>query len=197
MTIIEDGTGTGTKGQVNPKNEFRVRATSHSEEHFISQDDEQAYFASTAQTSTATLTFLTTETGDVFHLKNTGTANITVSAIISSTSAGGGILTLIKNKVEGTITQNTTVVANNLNFGSAKISTTTVDVWDETNGDGIQGLTNGDILTSLILPASPIILPTGGTIIIPQGQSITIAYNNITGGTIEFSVGIRYYFDDE
>lgn len=196
MVIFEDGKGTGVKVQVNAKNEIKARATQHSEEHSISQEDEQAYFTSTAQTSTETLTFLTTETGDVLHIKNTGSTDITLSAIIASVSAAGGVITLTKNKTEGTITQNTTVVANNLNFGSANISTTTVDIWDETNGNGIQGLTNGDVLTSLTLLGSPAVIETAGTIIIPQGKTLTVSFNNVTGGTIEFSVGLRYYFDD-
>lgn len=196
MVLIDDGTGTGKRAKVNDQNQIETRATQHSEAHFVSENAGEAFFSSTAQTSTSTLTFLTTETGDAIHIKNTGSVNLTISAIILNASAAGGVASIVKNKIEGTITQNTTVIANNLNFGSAKSATTVVDVWDETNGDGIQGLTGGDVLTSLTIPPAAVVINTDGTIVIPQGQRLTVNFNNITGGTIEVSVGLRYYFDD-
>ena len=133
--IINGGEGPKIGAKVNQKHELEVRATQHTEEHFVSLDDGEAFFASTAQTSTKTLTFLTTEVGDAIHLKNVGTKNLVVQAIILNADAPGGVASIIKNKVDAALTQNTLVVANNLNFGSAKISTTEVNVWDETNGN--------------------------------------------------------------
>lgn len=197
MTIINDGTGSGRKARVNLKNELNVRATQHTEEHEVSERDEQAYLVtSSQQAAKPTLTFLTTETGDVLHLKNTGTSNLIITSIVASASAVGGIMTVYKNRTEGTITQDTAIISNNLNYGSSKISTTTVSVWDETNGDGLLGLTNGDLLRAFTMPLG-LAIDTGGAVIIPQGKSMTISFNNVTGGTIEFECGFRYYFDDE
>lgn len=194
---IADGKGSGRRAAVNLKNEINVRATQHTEEHEVSERDGQAYLISSSQVpALPTLTFLTTETGDVLYLENTGTSNLIVTSIIASASAVGGVFTVYRNRTRGSITQNTAVLSKNLNYGSSKLSTTLVDVWDETNGDGLQGFSNGDVMRAVTMPLG-VVIDTGGAVIIPQGKSMTLAFNNITGGTIEFECGFRYYFDDE
>ena len=196
--IINGGPGAKIGAQVNGKHELKIRATQHAEEHFISQDDGEAYFvASGQQAGKQTLTFLAGEVGDVLFIKNTGVKNLVISSIQASANAGGGIMTIIKNRVEAVLSQNTPIVPNNINFGSSKLSTTEVQVWDETNGDGIQGLSNGQEVRPFQMPPSPIEINVGGAVIIPQGKSLTVNFNNLTGGTIEFECGFRYYFDDE
>lgn len=198
MVLIDDGTGTGKRAKVTNTNELAVRATQHTEEHFVSLVDGQAYLTSISQVAAIpTLTFLTTEVGDVLVVENTGTSDLVITSILASANAAGGILTVFKNRTLGALTQNTVIIANNLNFGSAKISTTSVNVWDETNGNGIQGTSNGEIMRSFIVPAAGIEINTAGSVIVPQGTSITVNFNNITGGTIEFECGFRWYFDDD
>lgn len=197
MVIIDDGKGTGKTTEVNNANQLRVRSTMHDEEHWVSQDEEQSYLVTSSQApGIPTLTFLTLEEGDVLALKNTGTANLVVTSILASASAAGGLMTVYKNRVFGTLTQNTVVTARNLNFGSSKISTTEVDVWDETNGNGIQGLTNGDLMRAQLIGLKEVIV-TNGAVIIPQGKSLTINFNNLSDNTIEFECAFRYYFDTE
>jgi hypothetical protein len=198
VVVVDDGKGTGKTAEVNDDNQMRTRSTSHTEEHFASQDEEQAYLVSTSQVAgIPTLTFLDTEGGDVLTIRNTGTVNMVITSILVSANAAGGIMTVYKNRVFGTLTQNTVVEAKNLNFGSAKISTTEVDVWDETNGDGIQGLSGGDIMRAFAMPAAGITIETSGSVIIPQGKSLTINFINNSGNTIEFESGFRYCFDNE
>ncbi len=194
--IIEDGAGTGKKAEVIDTNELRVRATQHTEEHRVSEDTEQTYFTTSSQTSTPTLTFLTTETGDVLYLQNTSATDMIVTVLLFSADVAGGVVTTTKNVTEGSLTQNTSIVPINFNFGSGKTAGAQTEVWDETNGDGIQGLSGGDTIRSFTMPASAIAINTAGSVILPQGKSITISFNNITGDTIEFECGIRFYYDD-
>jgi hypothetical protein len=197
MVVLDDGKGTGKKVQINDVNQMKVRSTTHSEEHFASQDEGEAYLVSSSQVlGIPTLTFANTNVGDVLTIRNTGTVNMVITTILASASAAGGIMTVYKNRIFGTLTQNTAVDAKNLNFGSAKIATSEIDVWDETNSNGIQGLTGGDLMRAQILGTREVIV-TNGSVIIPQGKSMTINFSNNTGGTIEFECGFRFYFDSE
>ena len=195
MVIIDDGKGTGKKAEINLNNQMRVRATSHDEEHFATSTDEQSYQVSSSQEpGVPSLTFANTNVGDVMNIKNIGTIDLIITSIVASADAAGGVLSIYKNKVTDTLTQNIPVTPTNLNFGSAKTSTTEVDIWDETNGDGIQGLTGGDLMRSEVIGTNEVIV-TNGAVLIPQGKSLTINYSNNTGSAIEFECGLRYYFD--
>jgi len=196
VVVLDDGKGTGVSAEVNSVNQLRIRSTTHTEEHWVSESVGDTYVASVGATGIDSLTFLTTESGDVFQLINNNTTNMVVSLIAITASAPGGILTLVKNKIQGTLTQNTQVTPTNLNFGSAKIANATVNVWDETNGNGIQGLSGGIVFRTIITP-STFFANTAGTLVLPQGTSLTINYNNITGSTIEFECGVRFYYDTE
>jgi hypothetical protein len=196
VVVLDDGKGTGRKAEVNPVNQLRVRATTHAEEHWVSETNGETYIASVAESGVTTLTFLTTEGGDVLHLINNSTTNLVISDIAVSASAAGGILTLTKNKTDGILTQNVTITPENLNFGSANIANVTANVWDETNGNGILGLSGGDVFRTLVVP-NVLFVDTRGTIVVPQGKSITINYSNNIGSTIEFECAFRFYFDTE
>lgn len=195
VVVLDDGKGTGKKAEINNDNQLRARATTHAEEHWVSGVNGETYLASVGEAGIPTLTFLTTDVGDLLHLRNDSTTDIVVSAIICSADVAGGIVTLFKNKTEGTLTQNTPITPVNLNFGSAKIADATANVWDETNGNGILGLTGGSILRTFIMPPAVLAVDTRGTVIIPQGKSITINFSNNTGNTIEFECGFRFYYD--
>lgn len=196
MTIIEDGRSSKTV-EVNDKNQLRIRATQHPEEHFVSHAEGQSYLAGTGQVAgVPTLTLLTTEGGDILYLENTGTVTMVVTQFGITADAPGIIYTLYKNRIKGTLTQNTPITSVNLNFGSANVATAQAEVWDESNGDGILGLTNGDIIATGITGGTTFI-QTGSAVLIPQGKSITLNLDNPTAGTIEVSIAIRFYFDTE
>lgn len=196
MVVLDDGKGTGRKAEVNQVNQVRVRSTTHAEEHWASETNGETYLASVAESGVSTLTFANTNSGAVLHLVNNSTTNLVMSDIAVSASAAGGILTLVKNNVTGTLTQNVTITPENLNFGSANIANVTADVWDETTGDGIQGLSGGDTFRTVVIP-NVLFIDTRGTIVIPQGKSITINYSNNTGSAIEFECAFRFYYDTE
>lgn len=191
-----DGKGSGIRAEVNKTNELRVRATQHTEEHNASQKGE-AYLASSGQVAgLPTLTLLTTEGGDILYLENTGTVPLVIGQISVNPNIPGGIVTFYKNRTKGVLSQNTPIIPANLNYGSAKVAAVQCEVWDETNGNGIQGLSNGDIhAAGAIGPGT--FINTEGTIIIPQGKSIGVHFQNDTGSTIELTVTVRFYFDDE
>ena len=196
MVVLDDGKGTGRKAEVNEVNQLVVRSTTQAEEHWVSETNGETYIASVAESGVSTLTFANATSGDVLNLMNNNTTNLILSTMAFSASAAGGIVTIVKNNVTGTLTQNVTITPENLNFGSAKIANVTADVWDETNGNGIQGLSGGAAFRTIILPTS-LFIDTRGTIVIPQGKSLTINFSNNTGGAIEFECGFRFYFDTE
>lgn len=194
MVLIDDGKGTGKTVGVNDDNQLEVKATTFSELTFVSRETGETFITSVSRSGVDTLTFAAGESGRVFFLKNNSTIDLILDTIGFSSSAAGGILKIFKNDVEGTITQTVSVDATAMNFGSAKVANITALSWDETNGNGIQGLTGTDTLRSATVPASTGRIGVGGAIIIPQGKSITVAYDNITGGSIEFECVIRFYY---
>ena len=196
MVVLDDGKGSGRRAEINVANQINSRATTHAEEHWVSTENGETYLASTGSVGIPTLTFLTTNSGAILHLTNDSTTDVIVTAIICSADTAGGIITLTKNEIEGTLTQNTPLAPVNLNFGSAKIANASANVWDETNGDGIQGLTGGTVLRTLIMPGGGLAVDTRGTIVITQGRSLTINFANNTGNTIEIECGFRFYFDE-
>ena len=197
MVLLDDGKGTGKVAEVNEDNQLTVRSTGHTELHFASRENGQTFITSVGRSGVNTLTFLAGESGRVFFIKNLGTSDFILDTIGFSTSSAGGILKILKNDVEGTITQTVEVDATNMNFGSAKIANIQVLIWDETNGNGIQGLTGTDLLRTATLQATTGRIGTAGAIILPQGKSLTVSFDNITAETIEFECAIRFYFEND
>jgi hypothetical protein len=194
---IEDGSGQGFSVKVNDKNELATSATTRTEEHQASIEDGDAYIVSTLATAD-TLTLATGNTYNFLYIKNTSALKkIILQKVGVSTSVAGCILKWIKNPVEGTITNAATETAINSNFSSGNVAELTAYSWDEVGTTGITGLTGGTGLVTFIQPASAVVYPIDGSIVLQTGDSILWSLINGTGGNVEASAGVRLYFDSE
>lgn len=189
---IVDGKGTGSAARVDKDNNLVVISTNHSEEHIVSTNNQQAYFANTTDTAN-TLTVGATG-GPMLYIRNDSPdKKIVIERISSSASVAGGVLVLKKNMILGTIANNNDHTPVNLNFGSGLDAIATAYNWDET-GNAMTGLTGGDTIKSYITRVGDTKHFINGSLILQNNNSLTIEYSNAAGS--EFECGIRFYFDD-
>lgn len=196
MVLIQDGTGKGFSAAVSSSNKLRTLTTAHTEEHFHSFVDGQAYTANTTDTAN-TLTLADGNTYNMLYLRNdSSTLFLIVQKILTSTSATGIVCLVQKNMTLGSVSANNVHTPVNTNFSSGNAANVLCHNWDETGTVGIGGLTVGTLVVAAILDVGSSIFDVDGALVLGQNDSVTIRLVNGTGGNIEASSAIRFYFDD-
>jgi hypothetical protein len=140
--MIEDGIGTGNKGEVNSRHQLSARSIISTYHQFASCTHEQAYMASLGTEALPTLT-VTGTGGYMMYLKNTSTNYDMIIARTTISTSALMAITLIKNPTIGSLGNETAIVPVNKNFKSGKLASVDIYGWDEV-GDGITGVTGGD-----------------------------------------------------
>jgi hypothetical protein len=140
--MIDDGTGTGNKVEVNSLHQLSVRSIGTTYHQFVSCVHEQAYMASLGTEAKPTLT-VTGTGGYMMYLKNTSTDYDAIIARITIATSALALITLMKNPTIGSLGNETATTPVNKNFKSGKVADVDVYTWDEV-GDGITGITSGD-----------------------------------------------------
>lgn len=195
MVMITDGTGGGTSASVSASNKLRTLATSHTEEHFHSDIDGQAYIANTGDTAN-TLTLATGNTYNMLFLRNDSSSLILIiQKIVVSVDTANVVYLLQKNMTLGVVADNNVHTPVNVNFASGNSADVLCHNWDETGTTGVGGLTVGTLTDSTILDVGASIFPIDGSIILGQNDNVVIRLVNGTGGNAEASTSIRFYFD--
>jgi len=195
MTVIIDGAGTGVAVKVTKENKILASATSHTEEHFASLMGD-TYIANTTTTAN-TLTTVTGNTYNLLYIENSSaTRLLIVQKIAVSADTAGMVLDVFRNPVLGVVSANNVEIPINDNFSSGKTADGIFHSWDETGTVGIGGLTGGDNIGSNILPGATVVVPIDGSVILGQGNSLTVRATNGTGGNVEVSALVRFYYED-
>jgi hypothetical protein len=140
--MIEDGTGTGSKVEVNSLHQLSTRSILSTYHQYASCKHEQAYMASLGTEALPTLT-VTATGGYMMYLKNTSTNYMAIMARITISTSARMLITIIKNPTIGSLGNETAIVPVNKNYGSGKLADVDVYGWDEV-GDAITGITGGD-----------------------------------------------------
>jgi len=192
---IKDGTGTGKMAGVDNANRLKTKAKTNTEEHVVSLEIGNAYFASTVDTAN-TLTLATGNTYRMLYLKNDSSDTIVVEKVLSSSDTAGLVLFWTRNPTLGSVGANNVHVPANLNFSSNKTAVGTFHSWDETGTEGISGLSGGTVIQSFITDVGFTVHPIDGAIVIPQGSSMLLSMTNGTGGNVEAEVGVRFFYED-
>lgn len=187
-TTIKDAKS-GNVAKVDADQALLVRAITQTEEHFTSAKTEESYFANTTNAAN-TLTTTATGGGVLFLRNNSSTKLMVIEKVLSSADTAGGVVVWKKNVTVGTIGNNNVHIPVNLNFGSTKEADALCYNWDEV-GDGMTGITNGEVVKTFITGVGFTIHPIDGTIIMEKNSNILIEYI----GAGEFECGIRFYYE--
>ena len=194
---VEDGKGSGQKQTVIKYGEdgfARTWTVVETEESYISEKHGDTYFYSSGSGVTPSLTNVNAG-GYNLYLENESTTHILlIEKIMVSSQTSGVSFTLVKNLTLGTIANHDLGVPEpvNTNFASGNVSDTTEYFWRE-EGQGLGGLTGGTTMFTIATPASPVILPMDGTLVLSANDNIGL---HITGIS-EVVVSIRYYFKEK
>ena len=189
-TTIKDGSS-GFVAKVDEQLQLHVLAVNKSAEHDASERNSFTFFANT--TDTANTLTATATGGAMLYVENTsGTQQLVIEKVLTSADTADGVVVWKRNNVVGTIGNNNTHAPVNLNFRSNVAAPVTCYNWDEV-GDGMTGLSGGTTMKSFITGAGFTVHPIDGSIILGQGNSLTIEYKVAGGG--EFECGIRMYFE--
>jgi len=140
--IIEDGTGSGSRAQVNSRNQLTTRSIDSTYHQYISCVHEQAYMAPLGTEAKPTLT-VTGTGGYMMYIKNTSSDYDAIIARITVSTSALMLITVMKNPTIGALGNETAITPVNKNFKSGKVADVDVYGWDEV-GDEITGITSGD-----------------------------------------------------
>lgn len=192
---IQDGTGNSYGWKINSEGKGQVTSDASTGEHHASMVGD-AYIASMAQGVADTYTMANADTGPMLHIVNDNPDKfLVIEKVIVSADTAGIIMKFLRNMTVGSLGDNTAITPANSNTGSSKVAAVTCNVWDETGVTGITGLTAGTDIHSFILDAGTEFHPIAGFLVLPQGGGFTIDMTNGTGGAVEVTVGVRFYFE--
>ena len=184
---IVDGSGKGYRAFVDKEGHLDTHSIIDDISYYHTRNKAQCYSANT--TNTADTLTATTTGGAILYLRNdSDTYELTISKLMFSAGIAGLVAKVIKNPTLGTIGKQNTHTPVNLNFNSNNPANVTCYNWDET-GDGMTGLTVGTTMATFILPASPLIIPVDGAILLKRNDSIQINCK----GAGEFTAFIRFF----
>jgi len=188
--VILDGKGGGTSAHVDAENRLHTLAVTQTEAHHVSRADEEMYITNAATTADA-LTLTATLGAILLIRNNSSSSDLVIQTILVSTSAAGTILLIRKNDTIGTIADNNTETARNLNFASGNVADATIYSWDEQN-NGLGGLTAGQIMHTGYLAVGTTPFEVNGTMHLGKNDNIVLATKL---GTPEFTASISFYFE--
>ncbi len=184
MSVIDDGTGTGKKAKVDSTNRLQTSAVTEP----IADHAAESGVKFNINTGDITVTNATKTT--MLYIKNTGSDEIVISALIynlGTTASGSGDVKIdvIRNPTTGDIIDNTNDVEAgngteaNQNFGSNLVLN--ADIYKGATGET---LVNGSTSVSTrSASATGRIVVTLGSIVIPKGSSIAVNYTPPTSNT--------------
>jgi len=188
--FVNDGLGRGYTAKVDSDNRLTVDASVRSAGAIKSLSGD-CYVTSTVDTAD-TLTVNSTG-GDMIYISNSSsTKSIVIDKVTVTTDNVKCIYKSIINRVVGTVADYSGGDPVNLNTGSNKRPSATVYVWDEVN-NGIGGMTGGTAVTVETLTTGTHVLDDDDTIVLgPQG-SFTVSLKNLSTGSMECAVTVRFY----
>jgi len=189
---IKDATGVGYSAKVDNFNRLRTFATSTSQEHHGTGLGVNFMFSTPTR-----LTMANGDTGTLLYVQNNNPAALLViTKIALSSSVAGVTYSLLKNQIVGTLSNNTSVTPQNLNFQSGVTAQATTQIWNGVGTTGIGGLTGGGVLQIHPLEASsPHIIDINGGIDLGSGNILGLRMTNNTGGNAVVSLSIRAFFE--
>lgn len=194
MTLIKDGL-TNLSARVTSDFELAVRSRIQTGAAFASEKGDN-YILTNADVARR-LTIPTTFDGPLMFIRNLSTVPIFVSTIVISANLPGMFFYLSENPTVGTIGAATPVVPDNLNLVSAKKASAEAFFWDNATGlVGITGLTNANETTGVFIPGPTAArFAVDASLFIPQNGIFLINGENLTGGDIDVTVSIRFFFE--
>ena len=140
-------------------------------------------------------TTVTTTGGYMFVFNNAGTRKIVLSRIIG-TFSGASIVWMYRNMDIGTIGNANTGLVSNINFGSNYPPGADIYAWNGT-GDGITGITNGDAVSPLFVPAGAVVdIDYKDSVLIPPGSVMGLNVKGL-GASISLQMLISFLEIDE
>lgn len=176
--VIQDGR-TGKTAEVDNKNRIKAFATSQVEETTA------ALVGDTFTVNTGDITLTSANESGVFHMNNTDSVSWIITRLFFNSGASTGgtghwRVRIIKNATAGTlITAGTAITPQNLNFGNAKVLTSTALKGAE--GDTV---TDGITVINTINPTDSFrLLISNNPFIIEPGSTITATITPPSGNT--------------
>lgn len=186
--IINDGKGTGYQAEVDEYNRLQTLSVS------LDASQRSAIDGETYNINTGTINLTTANESALLYLKNTGATDLHLTSIgylLGNSTGGSGdtLMTVKRNPTAGTVVSGATSVDINVNknFGSTK--TLSVNAYKGAEGNTITG--GGDAYYSLLPGVSRSYVINTGTLVIPQGSSISVSMTPPTGNT---SVDVQVFF---
>lgn len=188
---IKDGTGKGYRAKVDADNRVHTFSTSHTLSYTASTVG-RAFMAKLNDG----LVSVTTSTDWIFYLKNNDPDRVLIMERLIGTPTGAMIFQTVQNPDVTTIGNNNTSidVLTNLNFASAVEPIADIAVWDGASGNGLTGLSGGQILAPLFVPGAGVVnLEFGEDWIIPNGSSLAIK-GTAVGGTFQLALLFTFFW---
>jgi hypothetical protein len=180
MSVIEDGTGTGTVAKVNNTNRLYTDAVNRS------QSQQAILQGNGYNVNTGPITLTSANESAVFYFKYTGNRILIIKeilAIVGGTTGGSGegILSIIKNPTTGTIISSAVDVNNNVNRNFASANTLSALAY---KGDEADTITNGiTFANSSRSSFGTVIAFDADIIVLEKGNSIGVNFTPPTSNT--------------
>lgn len=134
---IQDGTGKGFEAKVNARNRLSVEAVTQTTEHFSNLTNGTAWNNVVQQTPTGA-------NDCIFYFKNTGTKTYILEGFHTRVASAQSLLVYLGDT--GTPSGGTANTPRNLNTGSSKVPTATIQA-----GNDITGLSGGNLVYRIFL----------------------------------------------
>ena len=189
-TIIQDGTGTGTKLRVNSENQLTALAVNVTKINHQSRSAKKAFSIGTDGPLPFTLVAGTEHA--LLYVKNVNDQDLTVKVCVVSQDQAG-YYRLYRNPTAGTlIDSGTATTSQNFNFGSSNVFDGTIIKADQQS----RTFTDGTPITYSRNPAGLQPLDFFGSVVIPKGTSFGITFDPVvTTAVDQVSVFFYTYYD--
>lgn len=189
---LKNGVGTGHRLKIDTKNRLQSFSTSHGLSYDAAVDG-RAFILRLADT---TVTIGTSSDWMIHIANNDPNRNLIIERILG-TVTGGAQFQLMANADVTTIgNANASIEPVNLNLGSAVQPVADVSVWDGTTGNGLSGLSGGDIVAPLLVPGATVLdLLVGEDWLIPNGSSLSVKATSLSG-SISLGMVITFFWLD-
>ena len=184
---IRDGKGRGNLAEVTKDQQLVTLSTMRTQEHAVALEGD-SYFTNISATAPSLTTTVTG--GYMLLLKHTSeSVKRIIQLIIASTSVDGGVMQFIRNPTLGTLGNNVAATTVNTNMASGREAVIEANSWDEV-GDGITGVSEGEIINTFVLPKGVHFFPILGAFVMGNNNILGVRYSGVIA---EFALGIRHY----
>lgn len=185
---INDGKGTGSQAEVDVNNRLQTLSVS------LAAAQRSAIDGDTYNVNTGTINLTTANESGLIYLKNTGSTDLHITSIgylLGNSTGGTGdtLMTVKRNPTTGTLISGATNVDVNINKNFGSTQTLSVNAYKGAEGNTV---TDGDEAYYSLLPGvSRSYVITTGTLVLPQGSSISVSMTPPAGNT---SVDVQVFF---